>query len=183
MTQKKMVASQGDSSLSHSAVGSHRPQLDWDSIDDEFKAILSPIQLALNIDNLNTCEVSMAFADSLHSHLEFHGALGRISSTSDRPSTTKGPHKVRSIVKLTTRLAREKNSARRHLSSSPPAFLNGVRAHNKAIKAARKVAQSRSARLQERAFKTNKLPHSPSRSAMTTLNPYFLGKTVFPKLG
>ena len=52
-----MSAPQGHSSLSQSAVGSHSHSIDWNMIDNEVRAILSPHFTKLNLDKMDTSEV------------------------------------------------------------------------------------------------------------------------------
>ena len=145
-----MVVSHGVSSLSQSVVGSHKTKLDWPSIDDGLKVKLSPIQCSLNVDEMDTSETSKAFAGTLHFHLDEQCVLGH-------PCSSKEPHKNQSIVKLTHRLACEKNQAGRSFKTHPSLFLSGVRAHNKYVKAAKRSTMLRSVRSQEKAFKLNHL--------------------------
>ena len=131
------------------------------------------------------------FAVSLHHHLEYHDTLRRNAVTSE--SHPEAPHKINGIIKLTKRLARERNKIRRDFSTLPSTFLNGVRVHIKASKAARKLDKSWSSRLQERAFKPtlgyllsqdvkrkalHKHLHFLKRSFLTTFSPYSLKRAV-----
>ena len=73
------------------------------------------------------------FTRLLHSHLGQLGILGdKGRSSSERFA---GPHREKGIIKLTRRLAKMKNIARRSFHAQPVAFPNGVRVHNKSLKA------------------------------------------------
>ena len=54
-----MAAPHGEPSLPQPAVGSHA--IDWNLIDDEFRVMLLPIQLGLNLDEMTTSEANEAF--------------------------------------------------------------------------------------------------------------------------
>lgn len=168
-----MVVTHGDSSLSHSAVGNQHSFIDWSFIDDEFRCLVSPLHASLSMDILHSSEASEHFTELLHSHLELHGLFN--TKFNGKNSCPTGPHHERGIIKLTYRLAKEKNKARRNFSAQPANFLNGVRSHNKAIKAARQFCQKRSACQQERAFRHNPWCFSKSvcKPQMASIPPAF----------
>ena len=157
-----MAASHGASSLSQSAVSAEHEAIDWASIDDEFCSIISPLNESLNQNLVDTSEASAMFTRLLHCHLGQLGILGdKGRSSSERFA---GPHRDKGIIKLTRRLTKLKNIARRSFHAQPVAFLNGVRVHNKFLKAARKTTHLRSARQQEKAFRSN--PWLPNQFAV-----------------
>ena len=183
MYQKKM-APHGESSLSQLADGAHYPVVDWKSVDSELRAILAPIHQGLCQDEISTSEASLAFAVSTRSHLEHYVCLKRYNST----ITRSGPHKVRSIIKLTNRLAQVKNAARRFFSANPAAFLNHITKLSNApdslfclvALAAKKKHSNRTLGISLNLFVLipllPKLPHLMSSHAMTTFLKYFLIK-------
>ena len=150
---EKMAAAHGASSLSQSAVDTDHEAIDWASIDDEFCSIISTLNETLNQNLVDTSEASAMFTRLLHSHLGQLGILGDRGRSSGEGFA--GRHREKGIIKLTRRLAKLKNIARRSFHAQPVAFLNGARVHNKSLKVARKTTQLRSARQQEKAFRSN----------------------------
>ena len=97
--------------------------IDWASIDDEFRSIISLLNESLNQNLVDTSEASAMFTRLLHSHLGQLGILGdKGRSSSERFA---GPHRDKGIIKLTRRLTKLKNIARRSFHAQPVAFLNG----------------------------------------------------------
>ena len=148
-----MAAAHGASSLSQSAIDADREAIDWASIDNECRSIISLLNESLNQNLVDTSEASAMFTRLLHSHLGQLSILGdKGRSSSERFA---GPHREKGIIKLTRRLAKLKNIAHMSFHAQTVAFLNGVRVHNKSLKAAHKTTQQRSARQQEKAFISN----------------------------
>ena len=130
-----------------------------------FCSLLSPLHLCLSSGDLHTSEAAEIFTETLLSRLKHDRVLRRRCRP---PSNARGPNKERGIVKLTRSLAKEKNRARRSFHDNPTCFLNGVRAHNKAVKASRQSTLQRSTRQQEREFRSN--PWSFSKSVCNSKN-------------
>lgn len=151
-----MAAPHGDFPLSQSAAACHKPNIDWDLIDDEFRLIINPLLVSLCSDAIQPAEAGDSFSEMLHSHLDHHCAL---RANRKSPGSC-GPHRDRGIIKLTRRLAKVKNMARRSFNANPSGFLHGV--HNKAVKAAHQSTLQRNTRHQEREFRSN--PWSFSKS-------------------
>ena len=148
---------------------------DWSIIDDEFRAIISPIHVSLAREEITAAEAAEIFADLLSSHLQHRKIIRQ------RTKTQKGPHRPRAMVKLTERLAKAKNKLRRDFRHNPREFLNAVRAHNKVFKATSRTESDRNTLRKEKAFNAN--PWSFSKSVChqhtKTPPPQFSAETCF----
>ena len=115
-----------------------RQSFDWSMIDDEFRSIISPVHAGLGSDDISTEEAGELFSQLLLEHLAERGVI-KPPSDRNAPSRLPPSHRPRAIVKLTRRLAKLKNQARRTFVHHPGEFLRLVRAHNKAHKSANEL--------------------------------------------
>ena len=136
------------SSSQPAVCGSH--EQDWEVIDDEFRAIITPVHSALSSEVIGVEEAGEVFSEVLSYHLHQHNLMSDKSF-----SRNQGDHHERSVVKLTNRLAKAKNLERRSIREDARPFLHAVRLHNRVKKASTNFTSFRSACKQERAFKKN----------------------------
>jgi len=99
--------------------------------------MVSPVRTLLSSDSISPSEAADSFNAILHSHLTHHG-LVKDPKPGLNNSGNAGTHRERGIVALTRRLAKTKNQVRSETGISRP-FLTAVRAHNRALKAARQA--------------------------------------------
>ena len=90
------------------------------------------------------------FATLTESHLDHHGILKQKPFQKSLNS-----HRERTIVRLSKCLAKIKNDIKYTLPFNPTRFLNAMRTHNKAKKAAHHLHQRSSTKKQEKAFQKN----------------------------
>lgn len=146
-----MASSHGTRDHSRFAASDDCLTQNWHAVDSSLRPHLSPLLSALS-----TGQIRVAAAGD-----EFSTILSSTIPTID-PRRPKGPHRPRSIEKLTTTLTIAKNETRRFFKSNPPMFLSAVRAHNKALVAARKSSHFHSGIKQEAAFRQNPWKFSKS---------------------
>jgi len=126
----------------------------WPLINEELATMLRPLHSELANDIITPSTAAEEFSILVNAHLDHHLILKKPSTLSASPIAN-DYNRERTIVRLTKRLARVKNQSRRSFPHNPPEFLNAVRVHHKAKKAADRLVQQRSARKQEKAFRKN----------------------------
>jgi len=124
----------------------------WSEIDSELATTVSPVCTLLSSDSISLLEAADQFNTILHSHLVHHG-LVKDSKPGLNNSGNVGTHRECGVVALTRRLAKTKNQVRSETGVSRP-FLTAVRAHNRALKAARQASLKKSAVSKKRTSET-----------------------------
>lgn len=149
---------------------------EWSTINDVLSSILAPLHAELANDVAPPREAAVEFATLAEAHLEHHGAIKR-----REPATSSHQHhRDRAVIRLTKRLARLKNSSRKQFPSERNQFLNAVRVHNKALKAARQQQQQKSGMKQEKCFRNNPWKYAKSVcSKSEKFSPTFSQATCF----
>ena len=133
------------------AVSAGIRSVDWSLISEELSTMISPLHAELTYNVVSTVVAAEELVALISAHLEHHGVLRPVSPC----PAPEQHHRSRSVVLLTDRLARLKNAARRNFNANPGELLSAVRTHNRAKRAADALAQQRSSRKQEKAFKGN----------------------------
>ena len=125
--------------------------IDWPLINEELSSMLLPLHAELANKVVSTDVAAEELVSLINAHPEHYCVLRHVSPC----PAPEQHHRSRSVVRLTDRLARLKNAARRNFDANPGEFLSAVRAHNRAKRAADVLSQQRSSRKQEKAFKRN----------------------------
>ena len=110
--------------------------------------MLAPVSDGLNYDIYDTTEAADSFVSILREHLIHHGML-------KGETRTNNTHRDRAMIRTTKKLAQVKNTAWRHIRSSPREFLTDVRTHTLAVRSERELLYKQSTRRQEKAFQKN----------------------------
>ena len=153
-----MAAAPRISHLSQPAVAAPNAS-DWNCIDAEFKAILSPIHL-LSAGDITTDEAASIFSSLVNAHLDRFEVSGQ--STNPQALTCRS----RRIEKLAEDLRKVKNQSRKLLKQNPAHFHNINRVYSKVLKARDRLSSSQLLRRHEAAFRKN-----PWHYAKSTCDP------------
>ena len=152
-----MAAAEGDFPLSQTAGAtafSNAQSGLWDAIDAEFRSITASTSIRLASEEISTAEAGDIFSTLLKAHLERYEVL----KESRRPSSGKNIETVRRtrrIEKTSEHLRKMKSTHRKDRRLERSAFNSLIRVHNKVKKACDKLADERSLRVHERAFRSN----------------------------
>ena len=116
------------------AIFAHSPTF-WESVDAEFRSILSSTSSRLASGEINTSEAGKIFVSLCKAHLERYSILKE-----SRQETTQVIRRTRQREKVTEHLRQLKNSERKMMKQNKASFNNLVRAHDKAKKICDHVA-------------------------------------------
>ena len=141
------MVSQTHFPLSQFATRGSLSKPNWCFINEELATMILPLHLELNNNIISTRRAADEFATLTESHLDHHGILKRKPFQKSQNS-----HREITIVHLSKHLTKIKNDIRYTLPFNPTRFLNAMRTHNKAKKAADHLHQRSSTKKQEKAF-------------------------------
>ena len=123
-------------------------------IDAEFRSIVASTSIRLASNEINTAEAGDIFSTRFKAHLERHEILKEPKKPGSG-NATEIVRRTSRIEKASEHLRKMKNTGRKNRKQDRSSFNNLIRAHNKVKKACDKLADERSLRVHERAFRSN----------------------------
>ena len=127
---------------------------EWNVINAEFMAILSPVYSRLATDEISTCKAADIFSSLFKAHLE------RFDATTTTLPHFNIIHRTRRIERTVSRLRQLKNSTRKTMRQSSSEFHSINRAYSKALRDLNRNVSFKNLQKHEKAFRADHWTYS-----------------------